>query len=646
MMMETLIGLVQGLVLLGQAILTGCCIISILQHREGSSRVEQSLKRLAVAAGVAAIPALGLLYVLRSRVMLDLPLSAICTADGLVMLGTRFGHAIETALVLTGAATIACGFGYQLPTILFGLGAVATAIAASHALTQAFDVAALAPTTVHILLATAWFGCLPALLLLSRLDRALFWKVLRRFSGFALPMMSVVLASGIWMASETVGSWPRLFATGYGAVLLTKFFCIGAALAAAFVLRWRLAAGPSGDTVEIHLLLSREVAGATLIMITAGILTQQTPAAHQAISWPYSFRIAPVIAVQTDPANLTTLVAAIAVDLVLCVSAAVLVRKGRVAFATMAGVLGLGVALVWGVPAISVPAYPTTYLPPDVPYDAGVVARGASIYAANCAVCHGAAGHADGPAASGMKPPPADLTKPHTTFHTMGDMYWWVTHGYPGAAMPGFAGSLSDDERWSVITYVMAVSLGYQARVLGPDIVPRQPWLHAIEFMVPAGATSVPFLATTAGRARLLTLVADCGTAADDLRRVWSGTDAWSGSDGLLVRAVIDPRDCSVPASSIRLASLKQPSDATAAIVSSWSLYRRSFSNADASDADAGPEALVFLVDRFSFVRARCEATKRHGRRSRPTLSRRHGCSRRSPRSTKKPYMSISHLRV
>jgi putative copper resistance protein D len=151
----------------------------------------------------------------------------------------------------------------------------------------------------------------------------------------------------------------------------------------------------------------------------------------------------------------------------------------------------------------------------------------------------------------------------------------------------------------------MSLSLGYQARVLGPEIVPRQPWLHAIEFDVPAGPTSVPFFATTAGRVRLLTVVADCGAAVEDLRRAWSGENAWTGSDSVVVRAVIDPRDCNVPASSIRLASLKQRSDATAAIVSSWSLYRRSLSNADASDADAGPEALVFLVDRFGFVRAR-----------------------------------------
>ena len=36
---------------------------------------------------------------------------------------------------------------------------------------------------------------------------------------------------------------------------------------------------------------------------------------------------------------------------------------------------------------------------------------GAALFSENCAACHGASGRGDGPAADGMNPPPADLTR-------------------------------------------------------------------------------------------------------------------------------------------------------------------------------------------------------------------------------------------
>ena len=58
------------------------------------------------------------------------------------------------------------------------------------------------------------------------------------------------------------------------------------------------------------------------------------------------------------------------------------------------------------------------------------------------AVCHGIAGYGDGPAAADLKPKPADLTARHAASHTVGDLYWWLSHGIKETAMPGFRGEL------------------------------------------------------------------------------------------------------------------------------------------------------------------------------------------------------------
>ena len=605
--MESFIGLTQALVLMGQAVLVGGCMMQQALPFNVTQGTARRLGLLARVAGPLTLPLLVLLYMMRASAMLDLPLSAICTSDGVLILGTRVGQMLQLAFALTALAAILCWRGHHSPAALAGLGSIATAIASSHVAAQSSEPAALLAMVLHVLLATTWFGCLPALLLLAWSDSDDFVAVLRRFSRFALPAMAVILASGVWIAAATVGNWPALFATRYGLILIAKLACTIMTLAAAFGLRRKLAAivTRAAEVVPAKFLMASEVAGATLVVLAAAILAQQIPAIHQAILWPYSFRIAPIIALQTNPEKLWTIGAALLGGLALLGAGGMLIRKGRTVLAGFAALAVIGDLVWWAVPSVSVPAYPTTYVRPPVPYTAHVIAGGASIYASRCAACHGSEGRGNGAAASGMMPPPADLTQAHTTYHTMGDMYWWVSHGFPDSAMPGFAEMLSDDDRWAVIIYAMTLSLGYQARLLGPTIAPGQPWLHAIEFSLAAGEASVPFLAATKGRIRLLTLVGDCGAALQELRQAWGSDDAWNGSDSLLVRTVIDPQRCGVPASSIHLASLRPAADAATEIASSWSLFRRSLSHADLDDTAASPDALVFLVDRFGFVRAR-----------------------------------------
>jgi len=86
--------------------------------------------------------------------------------------------------------------------------------------------------------------------------------------------------------------------------------------------------------------------------------------------------------------------------------------------------------------------------------------RGAEVYAANCASCHGGTGWGDGPAAQKLSPPPADLAwlwrMPASRWD--GFMYWTVAEGGAplGSTMPSFKQSLTKDDIWSVIAYIQA----------------------------------------------------------------------------------------------------------------------------------------------------------------------------------------------
>lgn len=89
------------------------------------------------------------------------------------------------------------------------------------------------------------------------------------------------------------------------------------------------------------------------------------------------------------------------------------------------------------------------------PRDSGGVS-GQAVFAANCATCHGEDGRGDGPAATGLEPPPADMTD---ATWTTGDgslqaIRNTIEHGSPGTAMIGWKGTLTDAEIAAVARHV------------------------------------------------------------------------------------------------------------------------------------------------------------------------------------------------
>jgi len=109
---------------------------------------------------------------------------------------------------------------------------------------------------------------------------------------------------------------------------------------------------------------------------------------------------------------------------------------------------------------VLVDAYPTTYLANPIPSTPEAIVQGQNVFQQHCAVCHGFDGHGDGPAAAGLNPTPSDLTAAHVDDHTDGDLFWWLTHGMAGTAMPSWQEQLSEPERWMVVHYIRSLRRG------------------------------------------------------------------------------------------------------------------------------------------------------------------------------------------
>jgi mono/diheme cytochrome c family protein len=80
--------------------------------------------------------------------------------------------------------------------------------------------------------------------------------------------------------------------------------------------------------------------------------------------------------------------------------------------------------------------------------------RGETLFAANCASCHGPRGAGDGLAAKTQLPPPTDLTSHH---YGTDALCAAITRGVPATAMPGYP-DLSDDDLRALVTFTQQLA--------------------------------------------------------------------------------------------------------------------------------------------------------------------------------------------
>ena len=83
------------------------------------------------------------------------------------------------------------------------------------------------------------------------------------------------------------------------------------------------------------------------------------------------------------------------------------------------------------------------------------LSRGAALFAANCASCHGSAGEGDGKAAASLFPKPANLTAARFSDERLSSVLW---NGVAGTAMPPWRQLPTEDLR-SLVAYIQSLHL-------------------------------------------------------------------------------------------------------------------------------------------------------------------------------------------
>ncbi len=410
------------------------------------------------------------------------------SAVRVVLSGTWFGHLVALQIVFVVAVALVIGRrdrpGRQRAgCVLCGL---ATALQAGHGHAAAMASGSgllLASEVVHLLAAGAWLGGLAPLLLVvaaaSPRDGAM---AARWFTPLGKLCLVAVVATALAQGWVLVASLPGLVGTGYGWMVLVKTALFGVLFAFAWANRYRFApALMRGDGVAARRVLLRSLgvqAGfGVAVVLAAAVLGSLAPAMHVPAVWPFAER--PSLAAVREDAELRheVLAAALALGGAAVLAAGAVLVRGRLRWAALAAAGGIAWLAVPHLDLLLVPAYPTSFQRSPTGFSAQAIVAGAGLYPGQCAGCHGAEGHGDGPAASGLGVPPADLTAAHLWMHEDGEMFWWLAHGIEapggGVAMPGFSQVLSAEQVWALIDYVRAHNAGlvvHEAGVWSPPV--------------------------------------------------------------------------------------------------------------------------------------------------------------------------------
>ncbi len=496
---------------------------------------------------------------------------------------------------------------------------------ASHSAAEEQSVTAILPYALHLVLASVWFGGLPAFLAVlfaasgkkSREEATRSGiQTLKRFSAMALPVMVAIVATGLIVADRMVDtSYASLVATSYGWLLNTKLalLLVILSIAARAHFTWLPSFSQNSELApaagrELRKWLTVEFVLALVLVVVATVLANAVPAKHVVIDhWPYPFRFS-IIATWGDPSVMIRVWVG-TVLLVLAGGAIVLGWARR----WKGGLRRIGIpaalaasALTVALPSLAVQAYPETYRKTPVPFDAISIANGMALFASNCVACHGPQGKGDGVLAKTLPRPPIDfLTEPHTAMHTAGDFFYWLTYGRFDGIMPAFGDKLSEEERWDVLNFLHANSRGYQARLMSPRVVPDQPYLAPQNFSYSAHDGSSGTLKDFRRKKTVLLVLfswPESRALLDELRLAY--TTLSGGNTVVLAVPVNDPGQQDMAAIT---ADMPFPvvTQGAPEIVRSYSLFRRTLAKPDLFGEGTIPKHMELLIDRYGYLRAR-----------------------------------------
>ena len=635
-MMEVFAALIRWLALASNMILVGGCVFLAIAGRERAAfdnpwfaRLERALPWLAVTL------LLGLLGLLATTTAQVTGVAENVWRPGAwleFLQKTRIGFVwtarATLALILFGVALYVrfspkARWRYVLCATVAAL-TLAVKSFTSHSAAEEQSVTAILPHALHIVLASVWFGGLPAFLTVvlaatgkrSREEADRFGiQTLKHFSAMALPVMVAVVATGLIVSYRMVGTiYASLFSTNYGWFLNAKVALLAVILVIAALARlvWLPSLSQNEDVAAaggrgLRKWVTVEIVLASALVLAAALLTNAVPAKHTVIEdWPYPFRFS-IDATWGQWSVMIRVWVGIFV-FVLAAGAVALGRtkrwetKWRIAIPTALAACALAVAL----PALAVQAYPETYRNTPVPFDAISIANGSKLYAANCVPCHGPQAKGNGVRAKTFKIKPVDLlTEPHTAMHTAGDFFHWLTYGILGTDMPGWADELSEEDRWDVLNYLHAISRGYQARLINPYVAPNQPYIVPQSFSYSAhDGASGTLKDFRREKAVLLVLFSwpESRTRLDQLRLAYA---TLSGSNTVVLAVPVNdpnPQDMAAITAEMPFPVVTQGAPE---IARSYALFRRTLSNPDLAGEGTTPKHMEFLIDRYGFLRAR-----------------------------------------
>jgi high-affinity iron transporter len=119
-------------------------------------------------------------------------------------------------------------------------------------------------------------------------------------------------------------------------------------------------------------------------------------------------------------------------------------------------------------------AYPVLVAPSKPPN----LQRGATLYQAQCASCHGAQGKGDGPLAATLTPPPIAFTdRERAGERSLFALHQTITRGVEGTSMPAFA-ALPDEDRWALSFFISTMAFGEDERQTGARMWKTDQALH------------------------------------------------------------------------------------------------------------------------------------------------------------------------
>jgi mono/diheme cytochrome c family protein len=161
----------------------------------------------------------------------------------------------------------------------------------------------------------------------------------------------------------------------------------------------------------------------------------------------------------------------------------------------------------------------------------GQVLRGAVLYGAHCAQCHGGPGTAPGAHGMSMQPVPGPLVDASGRWKPR-ELYWITRHGIKMSGMPAWEARLDEADTWAVVAFLVrlpALDARAYRSMTAPQDVPR----HS------AGIAFAPVIAGDARRGRRILAQYACQSCHRVPGVTGSEVDVGRPLDGLANRRVI-----------------------------------------------------------------------------------------------------------